>query len=796
MASDTGIRERSLRPLLAGIFLVSLSLVGFEIALARLLSVLLSYHFVFAVLAVALLGLGGGGIFLHLLPGNGRDGENPHGDLPFWAAGFALTVSLSVLLGLRLGAAFRTLDSIFFYGPLFLIPCLFAGVLLARVYRAFPAESGRIYGCDLAGAACGSLGSLPFLDGFGVVGTIFCLGVLSSAAALLLAGMLPPGRGKWIAPGIGFMILALLFASERSGLFRPDVPIGRNPSKEIHDVLYSPSLRGEIVETRWSAFGRTDLVRLADYPDQMDIYLDGTAGSPMYRFGGDTQKPGPAVEALKTSFPGYFPFLSLDQGQKDDALIIGPGGGRDILLALMGGVGKITAVEVNRDLVDMVRSHSPFNGGIYRDLSNVQVVTEEGRHFLKRDRKRYDLIMMSLPVTNTSRSLEGFALTENFLFTTDAVSEYWDHLSEEGRLLVVAHHDIEALRLLSLTLAFFGANGMDERQAMRHIYITGSEDYMVFVLAKKPLQPAETAFLYRAMPPLGYDPGRSFFPRVPAPLNPALTALEQGKATAGSLETMVRQQGYDIAPVSDNHPFFYHFDTGLPKSVSLVVSISAAALLLVAGVPLLRCWKRRDARTAHGWPNPAARIVLLFAMLGVGFMLIEISLIQKFSLFLGSPVFSMAVLLFSLLAGAGMGGLWSRRLTDRNRAIRGIAMASLSVAAAVLGYVALLNPVLGLCIGSPFAARIGIAASLLIPLGFCMGIPFPSAIRLMREIRLTPLIPWMWGVNGLGSVLGSAMTVAIAIRFGFAEALTVSAALYLAIFVLFRTADSEQETTK
>ena len=201
MATDTQIREQTLWPLLAGIFLVSFSLIAFEIALSRLLSVLLSYHFVFAVLAISLLGLGGGGIFLHLLHGKECGKEKRAGDFPLWASILALTVSISVILALSLGAAFRALDHIFFYGLLFLIPFFFGGVLLAGVYREFPADSGRIYGFDLVGAASGSFGCLVFLNRFGVISTVFLLGILSSIAALLLAGMQSPGKRKWILPG-------------------------------------------------------------------------------------------------------------------------------------------------------------------------------------------------------------------------------------------------------------------------------------------------------------------------------------------------------------------------------------------------------------------------------------------------------------------------------------------------------------------------------------------------------------------------------------------------------------------
>jgi len=693
----------------------------------------------------------------------------------------------SFILGLRLGSSVGALDNIFFYSLLFLVPFFLVGILLASFYREFPAESARIYGFDLVGAACGSFGCLLFLELFGLASTVFVLGIFSSVAALALAFMKPTGPRKWIIPILGLALSFFLFAAERVGYYRPDVPIGKNPSKEIHDVLYGPSIRGQIAETRWSAFGRTDLVKLLDYPEQMDIYLDGTAGSPMYRFNGNAAEPGPVIDNLKSAFPGYFPFLSLREEERDDALIIGPGGGRDVLLALMGGVRDITAVEVNEDLVDMVRRHSSFNGGIYRDMKNVRVVVGEGRHFLKSQKAGYDLIMLSLPVTNTSRSLEGFALTENFLFTTEAVTDYLDHLNEEGRLLVVAHDDMEALRLLSISLAVFKTRGVGEKQAMNHIYMVGSEDYLVFVLRKKPFLQEEIGFLHQAMLQMGFQPGISFFPYIQAPLNPVLMSLGRGERTAADVERLVGERAYNIAPVSDNDPFFYNFEKGMPKSVSLVLWASSFLLLLVAAFPFfmknngrMSPQENRSRRTGLLF-----RAVLLFSMLGVGFMLIEISLMQKFALFLGRPVFSLAALLFSLLTGAGLGGLWSRGLPPA-RMTRGIASASLGVSVIVLGYNLVLPVIFDRLLGLAFAIRIGVAIALLLPLGFCMGISFPLGIRMLKEARREDWIPWMWGINGLGSVLGSVLTIALAIRFGFAEALTVGAASYLVVFLLFR----------
>ncbi|NIU12325.1 MAG: hypothetical protein GWN81_26585, partial [Phycisphaerae bacterium] len=193
------------------------------------------------------------------------------------------------------------------------------------------------------------------------------------------------GAGSLNVKSIVLPVLSLLIISSLLGAnltsFRPvDIPVGKSPTKEIYNALNAPSIKGQIIETRWSAFGRTDLVNFRNYPEQMDIYIDGTSGTPMYRFSGDINKPDPAIDNLKTDFPGYLALAFLKTEERDNALIIGPGGGRDILLALMGGVGKISAVEVNKELVDIVREYAWYNGGIYTDLDNVSVYVDEGRN--------------------------------------------------------------------------------------------------------------------------------------------------------------------------------------------------------------------------------------------------------------------------------------------------------------------------------------------------------------------------------------------------------------------------------
>jgi hypothetical protein len=527
----------------------------------------------------------------------------------------------------------------------------------------------------------------------------------------------------------------------------------------------------------------------------MDLYVDGTAGSPMYQFNRNPLHPNPPVEELKSTFPGYFPFLHLPESEKKEALIIGPGGGRDILLALMAGFQKITAVEVNGDLVEMVRSYSGYNGGIYSNFGQVKLVVEEGRHFLKGERERYDLIMLSLPVTNTSRSIEGFSLTENFLLTEDSVLEYFDHLTDGGSLAVVGHNDAEILKLLSIALSALRVRNVEVTKAMDQLYITGSqgtENYLVFVLKKQAFRPDESRLRYEAMLQLGFDPVSSYFPHIGerGGLNPALVSLSRGRMTPAQLEKRVEEKGYDVRPVSDDRPFFYKIERGIPKQVSFVFGASLLFTLIVAGIPFVIKMKEgtRTGRLREKGRHPRSSILkpmVLFVLIGVAFMLVEISLIQRLILFLGQPVLSLAAVLSSLLGGAGTGSLWSSR-TSKGKIPKGISWASLGAAGVILCYILFLPAVLEQLLGLGLVLRLGVTLLFLGPLGFLMGLPFPLGIRLMKEMGRGEDIPWMWGANGVSSVLGSATAIVVALTLGFTASLLIGVSCYLVVFLIFR----------
>ena len=785
--------------LLGAVFLLSFCLISYEIVLSRLLSVLLSYHYVFLVLSLALLGLGLGGMFVHFFMAKEPEKENPLDRPTLIASLFSLAVPLSSTAVILIGAMDGGEMSLVVYGCVLLPPFLSAGALLAVVYRTFPSISPLVYGADLIGAAGGAFGAVFLLDCFGGIDSVFGLGVIAAVSAVLFSAMGKRARKKGqIVSLTAALAVAILFIADLAGVIPLDVPVGANSAKEIHDAL--STFRGKIVETSWSAFGRTDVVEFDDYPDHKDIYIDGTAGSPMYRFNGDPDDPGPAILDLKKSFPGFFPFHRLKEEERDNALIIGPGGGRDILLALMGGVRHVTAVEVNKDLIDVVRKYSSFNGGIFSESDHIRIVFGEGRHFLKRRRERYDVIFLSLPVTNTSRSLEGYALTENFLFTVESVGEYLDHLTSEGRLAIVGHNDAELLRLLVLSLTALQKKGIGTREAMQRLYAVGSEDYLVLVLKNEPFDPKEIFGLYEAMFRFDLAPGLSYFPYVmqPGGLNPALAALGAGRLSLDELENIVKEKGYDIGPVTDNGPFFYKFKPGPPGPVTVAFWSAVGLLVCILAVPVVFRKKTVSGMNpaSKGGAFPYGKVLksaVLFSMLGMGFMLIEISLIQRFMLFLGHPVLSLAVSLAALLGWAGVGSLWCGRVSP-DKVHRSVAAAALFISVAVLGYNYLLPFVFDSLLGLNLFLRITVSILILFPLGFLLGLPFPLGIRRLEKWKLEGCIPWMWGLNGVGSVIGSALTVLVAVLFGFSQALFVGAGCYFVIFIFFITDFSKSGT--
>lgn len=764
--------------------LISYSVLTFEIVLTRIFSVMLSYHYVFAVISFALLGLGVGGVL------KGKWSRwLPKIKHPTNAAFFALMIAGSVIGIIKLPVYESDVLADFgFWVYIFIatLPFFFAGLTLAGIFEEFSERSSILYGADLLGATLGALTVVPLLNGFGGVNSALFIAIVATVGAVTL--MASSRKGFSAGTGSLSVATAALIVLGWLGLDGA-VPIAKDLNKDMYRMLANPLDKVEIVESRWSAFGRTDLVRSAFKQDDMTIFVDGAAGSVMYNL--DSLRNNPKRRShLMMHYGGYFPFLFLKESEKDSALIIGAGGGRDVVVALLGETKSITAVEVNPEVVQMVKDYETFNGGIYSSKPNVKVAVAEGRNYIRTRHAKYDIIILAIPITKSSRSVEGYALTENYLFTVESMADYLDHLTPEGRIVIVSHDDPEIYRLISLALTAFEQRDVSQPEAMKHIYTIASGMMPAIVIKKQPFEPGEIEKRHVALHQLGFDQGSFFVPyeqQVVLPPNKQigldfewrmfdqiLADISTGKL---SLEQLLKAAILDIGPVTDDRPFFYKFEPGLPKpfgTFSLLIVLATGLVIGLVLIPKSQGGSKTPFISRLAQHPKLKAFLVIFFLLGVGFMLVEIALFQKLTLFVGQPVLALTVLLFSLLLGGGVGSLASSLF--RKNLGRAIVIAAFTVSFLTLVYALFLSTFFTIGMDAKITA-----ALLLVPLGFVMGFPFPLSLRLMKIYGFGDLVHWMWGLNGVASVLGSALTMIIGILVGFSYAIYSGAVVYSGI---------------
>ena len=780
VSSTKNTEIMSSRVLYLSIALVSASGLMLEITLSRMFSILFDYHYAFLLISFSILGLGAGGMTVLKIQ-NLSQKIFYRIALPASSGLMALSILFMTVSILKIPAFQRSVWVL----VLTVIPFFFAGIFISAVFRLVPEKSHRLYAADLTGASLGTILALILLK-LGVINAHLVVAMVALMPMILFTRSNGSNPAQKLVPIIVISGLVIfLFINVKFHLLGK-VPFGQLDTKDMYHMMNRSPGKTSIMDTEWSAFGRTDLVMDETTPGHRVLFVDGVAGTVMFRYDGN-------IESLKIpeflEAPEYFPFELTPDEKKKKVLIIGSGGGREVLTALLGGAEEITAVEVNRDLVNLVKKYSDYNGRIYSGLEKTKVLVGEGRNFIRRSKELYDIIMLTQPVTRTARGPDGFALAENFLFTVESINDYLDHLQPDGQLSVVTHGTGETLRLIITGLEALKTRGIGTSSAMKHIYSLGPEATPLFVLRKSPFTKNEAEKIHQKMHEFNFDNELTFIPFVEQMkqkfllsdgseyeyymLNEALYLLSQGLVTA---EDIIEVSNIDVRSVTDNNPFFYKFSLGLPLVVKLALIISGIALAV--GMLI-----RPGSRPPKEDRPTRFRNLILFSLLGVGFMLIEIPLIQKFTLFLGQPVYAMAVLLFSLLAGVGLGSLTSGHFWKSGTILK-LQAASMMVAVLVLLFIPFLDYIFNLFLGSSLSWRTAISFFMLAPLGFFMGMPFPLGIKSLEELGFTQYVPKMWGINGLGSVLGSALAIALAINYGFSYALFLGAALYVSIALI------------
>jgi spermidine synthase len=748
--------------LLFGVAFISFSILVLEISIMRIASALFTYHYAFIAVSIAVLGMGIGGVFTSKLePKITRRG------ITRVLAEASILFSLSIIM-VTLSVLNLNTINLFIYSTLMFIPFVITGFMFAAVFKTFSHNSNLIYFFDLSGAAIGSLAAISLFNSLSVINTVLLVGIISSIGAIFFA-LLSKLKRTILVTFLMLLISSAVFMQYTVNSFEIQV---RGDEKEIHFALDNVDMGARIIHSEWDAYSRTDLVELTVDPHVKIIFSDGSAATAMFRFDGDFNSSDTNVYQLKNS-SAYFPFYF---GDKEKVLVIGSGGGGDILNALMGGAKQIYAIEVNPKTVEIVRDYSDFNGGIYTQYGNVAVFIDEGRSFLRRSSMKFDIIMLNIPVSQTSQGLSGYALAENYLFTSNSFGDYLDHLTEHGRLVIVTHFRFEIYRLTAIALQVLGNIEESIGGSMEHIVITetSASHNPVFILKKSAFNQQEIADMKLKSLMLDFNP--LYFPYTnPAYLDPILTQLANGTSLDSLISYFQIRHKYDVEPPSDDKPFFYKFEVGVPFPLAfLLLGTSFFCLLTfelyLRSFPSHKGKHERYLKFFHDY----------FSLLGVGFMLIEISLMQKLILFLGHPTLAMSIILFSLLISSGIGGLFSRRVVKDQ--VRRALTISLIIAVTIIVYVLLMLPMLNVLLGAELIVRGIVTLVFIFPLGFLMGIPFSSGMSILKKSSENR-IPWMWCLNGLFSVLGSIIAIVAAMYYGFNAVLLSGAFIYFFIFL-------------
>src|SRR5215469_5809785 len=759
--------------LLVGIGLSSFSALLLELALTRLFSVVLFYHFAFLAISIALLGLGAGGVFAHLKKAWLDQFEVRTIAALCTALGAIVTpVVLEIVLHVPVvlaltGGNFLRLTVIYSSSavPFFLLGVEFS-VLFARESARIP----RMYGADLVGGALACLAVVPLLNWVGAPNAILFSALASAAAAVVWSAN--PGARAGTAALAGGLVLAMVL----------------NHAGQLADIVWAKGKRREHVEfAAWNAISRVEVDRHGD--GARVIVIDADANTYIMNADPHSGQESTWQRQLMSVPPAIVNALR----PHGDYAIIGPGGGVDVLRAIAQGSPNVTGIEINPIIANTIMRdrYADFAYHLYQ-RPEVHLEVADGRSFIRNVQAHYDVVEMTLVDTWASTAAGAFALSENNLYTTEAFREYFSHLKPDG-IVAITRWEFpqprEALRVASVASAALHQMGM--RDVARNFIVVAQDKLAegginVAVLAKK------TAFTAQEE-----NTVEQYVERHP-PMQVLYAPSTQGNNPFSQLILsndpfrFSASYDYNVSPVTDNAPFFFFTvkperflhvgreHKGVDWKVNLgvavlamLLAISFLAVLAFLIVPLLIGGK------PSGGPPQA---VFYFVAIGLGYILVEVAFIQRFLLFLGHPTYALTVVIFLMLLSSGAGSVVSRRCLA-NAAKVWIALAA--IIAGLAFYVGVLPQLLDHFVGAAFVSKLAISASLLAPLGFAMGMPFPTGLRALAELRArSNSIEWAWAMNAASSVLGSVLAIVIAIEFGLNATLACGAGAYAAALLL------------
>lgn len=764
-----------------GVGLIALCTLFFEVTLTRIFAVTLWYHFGFLAISLALLGTAASAVACFLWPEQ-LAGEGHLRVMSGAALGFAVLAPFSVAfhISVRLPPHDQLMAFFLSFGAqLTLLFAAFfcAGLCISVALFRYASRVGTVYFFDLIGAALGSLLVVPLLYELSGLALVFLVSTGAAAAAATLAG--PRSRRRRVGAVLAVACVGLALVNDSAGILEIHTikSYGKGTVQaEEDDIVFekwSPVARVVVHEPRKSKRSGLTLMKVTN---------NGGAPTTLWEFGGDYSKAGYTTKDSRQ--------VAHALKRDADVLVIGSAGGADVLAALAADQSSVTAVEINPVTAELVTEHyADYIGNIFTD-PRVTLHVQEGRNFVAGSPDTYDLIQITMIDSWGGAAAGAYVFNENNLYTLEAVDDYVSHLKPDGILAMTRYYKWdEALRLLNTFATYLHGQGLHDVRRRVAVVLERSKRYRrATILLKNGVftdveVEALAARTERSNATLLYAPGVA-----DDELHPGKTAERFRTIVAADDDErrrIVAEHRRNIAPSTDDQPFFF-FNARLadvldpnPKdhparrlALPMLYGMVATLLVLALTTIILPLYLRAGTAIARAPFRNSS--LLYFAMLGVGFMLVEISLIQRLTVFLGHPIWSFVVVLATMLAFGGLGSFYSNRWGASPRHLVGVLATIVGV---MLVYVALVyDAFIGLMwLGK--ASRIALAVAATAPPAFAMGMCFPMGVQIVRGFHPT-LIPWGWGINGAFSVFASVASIVIALNAGFKAALATGALCY------------------
>jgi hypothetical protein len=812
--------------MMAVLFFSSLATILFELALTRIFSIILWYDYAFMAISVAFFGLGIGSLLVHMQKDYGEQRnaswlrrlisvpavtpEAVTKKIIQYSVAYALSVPAFIFAVTQLPP-----DPSFVY--LFYlassIPFFFVGSIMALIFFAMPRQINRLYFADLVGAASAAIILDPLMRGLGAEPVLLFTALLVAGSAII-GGVLisrADSIGPTIMRGRQRIYYSCIFAGVASMLVLGSPPMGPaiaspgalgiddflkvdpGPNKGLYWQLKNPH-RFEHLSTQWNSFSRIDVTKqiLFDDPDQTggspirnarehaNIIIDADAGTPIYEWSGNKDELGWMRQ--------YMDHLPYEIAETENVLVIGSGGGQDVMMALAGGASKVTAVEINPMIVSAVQ-HFGAEGSVY-GREDVELFVDDGRRFIGSSAYKYDVITIKLVDSWAAQLAGGYALSENYLYTSEAFQQYIRHLDGGDSVLAMIRWNFELPRLMPvLADALEKETGKSREEISRHIIVIEDRPGLYFGRVDDSQTHYPVLVMVKATP---FTEDQIGHIRERVESDRADVMMLGDRQIAPPYDMLFATGGIDdynhhVASVMginprvtvDDSPFYFARDL-IP---SQMISLLATVLGISAGLCALLVRHARKIKTGLGRDRDSrvrsAAFVLFAIFIGLGFMILQITFIQKFLLLLGTPIMALTVILFSILLSSRIGAYVSGRLF-RGPPHKAVFVSVPALAGMVLFYLFSLQGIIDSAITMDLPARAAVTFVLLSAAGLLMGFQFPALIRMASsgnggENKITLL----WGINVIASIVGTVLAALLAMIIGFNWNLVVGLAMYV-----------------